>query len=110
VDHVHLGVEGGVDILSYDPREAANLGSQPLVRDHPDGLKIASRGYWKTGLDDVHAELVELPSDNDLLLRGQRDAGGLFTVPEGGVKNPNFFSTQRFDVIENDPTQIALAS
>jgi hypothetical protein len=110
VDHVHVGVEGGVDVLSYDSRKAADGGFKPFGCDHPDGLKIAPRGYWKTGLDDVHTELVELPSDGDLLLRGQGNAGGLFTISEGGVEKPNFFSTQCFDVIENDPTQMILAS
>jgi len=110
VDHIDAGIERCVDVLSYDPREAADLGFEPLGCDHPDGFKIAPRRYGKTGLDDVHTELVELPSDNDLLLRGQGDAGGLFTIAEGGVEDPNFFSTKRFDVIENDPTQIALAS
>jgi hypothetical protein len=110
VDHVDLGVEGGVDVLSHDPGEAADLGREPLGRHHPHRLKIPPGGYGKPGLDDVDAELVELPGDDDLLLRGQGDAGGLLTIPEGGVENSNFFSPERFDVIENDPTQIALAS
>jgi hypothetical protein len=110
VDHVDAGVEGGVDVLSYDPGKAADVGGQPFGRHHPHRLEVAPGGYWKTGLDDVDTELVELPGDGDLLLRGQGDAGGLLTIPEGGVEYPDFFSTKRFDVIENDPTQMTLAS
>jgi len=109
MDHVDLGVEGGVDVLSHDPGKAAYLGRETLRRNPPHRLEIAPGRYWKASLDDVDAELVELPGDDDLLLRGQRDAGGLLTIPEGGVENSYFFSTERFDVIEDDPTQIALA-
>ena len=58
----------------------------------------------------MDTDIGEESRNFEFLVRVQRDPRGLFTVPEGGVKNPNFFSTQRFDVIENDPTQIALAS
>jgi hypothetical protein len=110
MDHIDAGVQGGVDILSYDPGKAADLGIQPFGRHHPDRLEVSPGRYRKTCLDDVDPELVELPGDGDLLLRGQGDAGGLFPVPEGGVEDPDFFSTKRFDVIENDPTQMTLAS
>jgi 5-keto 4-deoxyuronate isomerase len=109
VDHVDPSVEGGVDVLSDNPSKAADVGRKAFGSHHLHRLEIAARRYGKTGLDDVDAELVELPSDDDLLFRGQGDAGGLFTIPEGGVEDPNLFSTKRFDVIENDPTQIALA-
>ncbi len=109
MDHIDTGVQGGVDILSDDPCKAADVGRKPFGSHHLHRLEIAARRYRKTGLDDVDAELIELPSDGDLLFRGQGDAGGLFTIPEGGVEDPNLFSTKRFDVIENDPTQMTLA-
>jgi len=44
------------------------------------GLKVVGAGHREAGLDDVHAKLGELARDVQLLLAGQRGAGGLFAV------------------------------
>src|SRR5262249_9056366 len=40
-------------------------------------------------LDDVHAQLVELPREHELLARRHSVAGRLLAVPQGGVEDSN---------------------
>ena len=110
VNQIHVGIKTAIDILLDDPRQTANFNVETLVGDHLDRFKFTFRRYRKTGLDDVHTEFVKLSGDSDLFVRGQRDAGCLFTITKGRIENLDFFFTQCFDAIENDPTQRTLVS
>ena len=65
----------------------ADDGPVDLAGDRLDGLEVARRGDREAGLDDVDAEARELVRDLDLLLRVQRDPGGLLAVAQRGVED-----------------------
>src|SRR5262249_60222160 len=68
-------------------------------RGEPDGLRpggrhalarleVSLRRGREAGLDDVHAEALELASDHQLLLDVHRCAGGLLPVAQCRVEDP----------------------
>ena len=85
------GVPGGVDIGLDGAGEGADGGAADLARDHLDSLEVAGRGAGEARLDDVDAELFELPGDLELLLGGEGDAGGLLAVSQGGIEDVDLF-------------------
>ena len=58
-----------------------------LPGDLAHRLEVAFRGDRETGLDDVDAHLVQKLRDLQLLGMGHRRPGGLFAIPQGGVKD-----------------------
>jgi len=83
------------NIILIAPGEAADDGDVPFLIDGVtdvlgdgfDGLEVVLGGGWEAGLDNVNAELGELPGDVDLLLGGQGGARGLLAVAESGVED-----------------------
>src|SRR5581483_914743 len=57
------------------------------VGDASYGLEVARRGGGEAGLDDVHAEALELARDRELLLDVHRASGRLLAVAQGGVED-----------------------
>ncbi|KOM38307.1 hypothetical protein LR48_Vigan03g168900 [Vigna angularis] len=84
-------------LLSLDlvPAEASNDGDvsvvtggvADLLSDHFDGHEVVVRGRGEARLNDVDAQVGQLPRDAELLLRGHGGAGRLLSVAEGGVQN-----------------------
>jgi len=110
MDHAHIGIKTGLCILFHNPGEAADLGIQAGSGDLPDAVKLSFGGDGKSGLNDIHAEFVNLPGDPELLVRSERYAGSLLSVPESGVKNADFFINKQANVVEDDSPQRFLVS
>ena len=108
--HAHIGIKTSLGILLYNSGEAANLGAEARSRDLPDAVELALRGDRKSGLDHVDPELVELPGDLELLVRGERDARSLLSVTKSCIKNADSFTYKRPNVVEDDSPQRFLAS
>ena len=51
-----------------------------FISDSADCLKIAGRGSGKTGFDDIHAEIFQLPGNFQFFLDIQCPAGRLFAI------------------------------
>jgi hypothetical protein len=103
---IHSGIKAGVYVFLYDPGEPAYLDIESFRGDGLDGLELALGGDGKSSLYDVDPELVKLSGDGNLLLRGEGDAGGLLSVPKGGVKDPYTLASKGASLIENDPTRM----
>ena len=58
-----------------------------LGGDLPHPAVIALRCRREPGLDDVHAEGVELPGESELLLGGKPVAGSLLAIAQGRVED-----------------------
>ena len=84
-----------LDIFLVTPRETADDGDVTVLVDRVsdgfgnglDRLEVVFGRGGEPGLDDVDAELRELARDVELLLGGERGAGGLLAVAEGGVED-----------------------
>lgn len=98
----HIGVNAGHCIFLHNPGKATDLGRKARPCDLPDAIKLALRGYRKSGLDNIYAELVELNCDLELFVRGERDARSLLPVTKSCIKNANFFTNKRTNVVEDD--------
>lgn len=105
MDHADIGIETPVDIVFDYPGEAADRGCKPLIRYGPDRFKLALGRYRKASLDDIDPELVELPGDYELLLRGERYSRRLLSVPQGRVEYPHLLAAKVLKMVESDPTQ-----
>jgi len=89
------GLPGGSNVLLVAAGEAADDGDVAVVfhgvadrlGDHFHGLKVVLGGGGEAGLDDVNAQLGELPRHVQLLLRGHGGARGLLAVAESRVEN-----------------------
>jgi hypothetical protein len=103
--HAYICIKAGLGILFHNAREAADLGLQAGPGDLPDAVKLALGGYWKTGLDNIHAEFVKLPGNLELLIQGKRYSRSLLAIPKSGVKNADFFINKRANVVEDDSPQ-----
>ena len=62
-------------------------GPSTVAGDRLDRLEVAGRGDREAGLDHVDAEARELLGDLDLLLRVERDPGGLLAVAQRRVED-----------------------
>src|SRR6185436_19082660 len=58
-----------------------------LRGDGFDGREVTVRSYWKSGFDDIDAEILELVGHPDLLRQVHRTAGRLFAVAQSGIKD-----------------------
>lgn len=91
------GLPGGADIILVAAREATDYrnvtvrvnGVTDLDGDGFHGLEVVLRRRGKSGFDDIHAELRQLASDVQLLLRRQRSSRRLLAVAERRVEDPN---------------------
>ena len=79
-------LDGRLDVLVVRARERRDDAVDGLG-DGADALPLSRRGDGEPGLDDVHAEPVELACDLDLLGRRQRDSGRLLAVAERGIED-----------------------
>ena len=50
------------------------------------GIKVVWRGHREAGLDDVHAQLSQLPGDVQLLFAGEGGPRRLLAVPQCRIK------------------------
>jgi hypothetical protein len=71
MDKSHIGIETGLCISLNNSGKAAHLGREARAGNLPNAFELAFRRYWKTGLDDVHTELIELFGNGKFLLRGE---------------------------------------
>ena len=72
-------------------RQAGDHRTPDLGGDAAHRLGVGRRGNREAGLDDVHAERVELTRQLQLLRRAQREAGRLLAVAQRGVEDSNLF-------------------
>jgi hypothetical protein len=83
------GLPGTVDVPSSGAGEARyRRGADPLGY-RANRLEIPLGGDWETGLDDVHAELLELLGHLHLLVQVQAETGRLLTISQRGVEDPD---------------------
>ena len=81
---------GQVDVLLVAAGQRGDDRPPDLLGDLLHAPEVALGGGGEAGLDDVHAQLVELPGEPQLLLGGHRVAGGLLAVAKRGVENQDF--------------------
>ena len=81
------GLAGGVDVARRAARQRRDHGPPYFRRDPAHRLGVGLGGDREAGLDDVHAQVVELTSQPQLLLDAHREAWRLLTVAEGGVED-----------------------
>ena len=58
-----------------------------LGGDGAGRFEVAGRGDRKAGFDDVHAELLDLAGESELLVAVHRETGRLFAVAQRGIEN-----------------------
>ena len=78
---------GAVDVLLAGAGETRDDGALGALRDFLHGGEVAFRRDRETGLDDVHAHLVEQLGHFELLVEGHGGAGALLAVAQGGVED-----------------------
>jgi len=81
-DAVDIAVECVVDIGSDPAGEAGDRRVEIEVGHAADAVAFALGGTGAAGLDHVDSGLVQRRGDIDLLIRCQRDTGGLLAVPK----------------------------
>ncbi|KAF5035596.1 hypothetical protein DSECCO2_583930 [anaerobic digester metagenome] len=81
-DHIHIAVEGRLDVGPERPCKAADPGGEAASRDRGDALFLRRRHHGEPGLDHLHADLIERSCDRHLLITGKRDAGSLLPVSQ----------------------------
>src|SRR5438034_1201938 len=80
-------LEGAVDVLLARAGEREDDRLRDHLRDAPDGLEVALRGGGEPRLDHVHAQVLELARDRELLLHVHGGAGRLLPVAQGRVED-----------------------
>ena len=77
---------------SETARERAQMaGPVDLLADQLHGLEVFGRRVGIAGLDDVHAQLRQLPGDHELLAAAQARARGLLAIAQRGIEYGYFF-------------------
>jgi hypothetical protein len=71
MDKAHIGIETGLCICLDNSGKAADLGREASAGNLPDALELAFGRHGKTGLDDVHTQLIELSSNSKFLFGGE---------------------------------------
>jgi hypothetical protein len=71
VDKANIGIETGLCICLDNSGKAADLGREAGAGNLPDALELALGRHGKTGLDDVHAELIELSGNGKFFFRSE---------------------------------------
>ena len=79
-----------VDIFRTRACKAADDGAFHFLRDPTDGFEISRGTIGKTCFDNVNAKTRQLLRDHELLIQVHGGPGRLFTVPKGGIKNPDY--------------------
>ena len=80
-------LERAVHVRVHGARERGDNGTADGLRDGADAREVVLRGDREPGLEDVHAELVELDGEAHLLRLAHREAGRLLAVPERRVED-----------------------
>ena len=78
---------GALDVVGPAARQRRDDRPSYPRGDTLDPFGIGVGGNREAGLDQVHAERVELPGQLHLLVRPQREARGLLAVAQGGVED-----------------------
>ena len=71
MDKANFGIETGLCVCLYNSGKAADLGREASASNLPDALELALGRHRKTGLDDVHTELIELSGNCEFLFRSE---------------------------------------
>ena len=82
---------GSLDVALDGPRQTADHGVFHHLGDFIHRFEVAGRGDGETGLDHVHAHLIENFSHTQLFLEIHRAAGRLFAVAQGRIKDDDTF-------------------
>ena len=77
----------GVEILHPRPGERRNRRPGDRRADCANAFEVTGRGEREARLDHVDAQGLECQRDLGLLVRRERDARGLLSVPERGVED-----------------------
>ena len=80
-------LERAVHVRVHGARERGDHGTADGLRDGADAREVVFRGDREPGLEDVHAQLVELHGEAHLLRLAHREAGRLLAVPERRVED-----------------------
>src|SRR6266852_1699946 len=80
-------LEGTGDISLLGSCQTENPGSLHFLTNAHHGVEIALRRRRETRFDDIDAELLELPGNNNLLLTCHACSRRLFAIPKRGIKN-----------------------
>ena len=83
------GSPGFIDVLRLGTGQTRDDGALDFMGDPFDRLEIARGAEGEPGLDDVHIQPGELLRDHQLFFHIHARAGGLLSVPKGGVEYLN---------------------
>ena len=82
------GVPGGVRTSSGTARASAATDAFADGAGHRhDAFEVRRRGDGETGLDDVHAETLEVARQPDLVGRAHAEPGGLLAISQRRVEH-----------------------
>ena len=108
--HSHIGIKARLGVFLHDSGKTADLTVEAGPGNLPDAVEFALGRYRKTSLDDIYTELIKLPGDHELFVRGERHARSLFAVTKSCIKNADLFTNKRANVVEDDSPQRFLVS
>ena len=83
------GAPGSFNVARTTSRQGGDDGAANLARQRPDRLKVAFRCDGKSGLDDVHAQPIELVRHAHLLGYVHAATRRLFSVAQGSIEYGN---------------------
>ena len=89
LNYMLQGLPGALDVGTAGARQSGDDGAADDFGDRLHRLEIAIRGDGESGLDDVHAEAIELMGQAQFFLLVHAAAGGLLAISESGVKYSN---------------------
>src|SRR5204863_8771398 len=78
---------GPLDVFFLAPGKSGNLCATNIFSKQLYRSKIAVRCYWKTCLDDVYAELLELKGHAELLLHVHTTDRRLLSIAQSRVED-----------------------
>ena len=87
------GLPGPFDVAGDGPAEGRDGRPPAGAGDGLDGGEVIIRGHREAGLDDIHAQGIQLPSHQQLLVQVHAAAWRLFAVAKGGVEDGDPLST-----------------
>ena len=80
-------LQRSIDIPLLRPRQAENPRPRHFLTNAHHRVKIALRRSREARLDDIDAQLFQLPGNNNFLFHGHARAGRLFAIPQRRIKN-----------------------
>jgi hypothetical protein len=89
VDRICPEISRVIDVLPECPDIGADFRRESRIRDEPEGFALSFRGGNRPCFYDMDTDIRKERCDLEFLVRVQRDPGGLFAVPEGGIKEPD---------------------